>query len=105
MQADTECWAPSQRPGLRDQLKDNPLLAHVLPAALRNAELLEAMIAMCLSFIASGNGFEENISAPALHHRGLALAAIRAKIKNGVVDSSVVLATTFLMIVDVRQIM
>ena len=99
--ADVHNWAPSQRPGLKYQTKDNPLIRDAFPAALQNLELFEATRALCLSFKAAGQNFQTRMSSQSLHHKGQALSAIRAKLNSGRVDEAVILATVFLMIIDV----
>ncbi|KAJ9605016.1 hypothetical protein H2200_010405 [Cladophialophora chaetospira] len=93
-------WAPSQRPGLKYQTKDNPLIRDAFPAALQNVELFEATIALCLSFKAAGQNFQSRVCNWSLYHKGQALSAIRKKLNAGWVDEAVILATVFLMIID-----
>lgn len=94
-------WAPSQRPGLKYQTKDNPLIRDVFPAALQNVELFEATVALCLSFKAASQGLQSRVFRKSLHHKGQALVGIRNKLTSGAVDEAVILATVFLMIIDV----
>lgn len=94
-------WAPSQKPGLKFQTKDNPLIRDVFPAALQNVELFEACVALCLSFRAAGSNFTTYLCNAALHHKCEALAGIRNKLMSGQVDEAVIFATVLLMIIDV----
>ncbi|EXJ96113.1 hypothetical protein A1O1_01239 [Capronia coronata CBS 617.96] len=94
-------WAPSQRPGLKDQTRDNPLIRETLSSALQNVELFEAIVALCLSFKAAGQDFHIRLSNAALHHKVQTLAAIRRKLASGIVDEAIIMATVFLMIIDV----
>ena len=94
-------WAPSQRPGLKFQTKDNPLIRDVFPSALQNVELFEASVALCLSFKAAGSNFTTYLCNACLHHKGEALAGIRNKLMSGRVDEAVIFATVLLMIIDV----
>ena len=91
-------------PGLKYQTKDNPLIRDAFPAALQNVELFEAAVALCLSFKAAGQNFQEQMCNWSLYHKGRALSGIRSKLKSGLVDEAVILATVFLMIIDVRII-
>ncbi|EXJ79317.1 hypothetical protein A1O3_08819 [Capronia epimyces CBS 606.96] len=93
-------WAPSQRPGLKYQTRDNPLIRDMFPSALQNVELFEAIVALCLTFKAAGQNTQTRLSAAALHHKVQALAGIRAKLVSGTVDEAVIMATIFLMITD-----
>ncbi|KIW84458.1 hypothetical protein Z517_03708 [Fonsecaea pedrosoi CBS 271.37] len=93
-------WAPSQRPGLRYQTKDNPLIRDTFPFALQNVELFEATVALCLSFKAAGQNFQTRMCNWSLQHKGQALNGIRNKLNSGCVDEAVILATVFLMIID-----
>ncbi|KIW72343.1 hypothetical protein PV04_00542 [Phialophora macrospora] len=93
-------WAPSQRPGLKYQTKDNPLIRDAFPAALQNVELFEATVALCLSFKAAGENFQSRMCNWSLYHKGQALSGIRNKLYSGWVDEAVILATVFLMIID-----
>ncbi|KIX95922.1 uncharacterized protein Z520_08177 [Fonsecaea multimorphosa CBS 102226] len=93
-------WAPSQRPGLKYQTKDNPLIRDTFPFALQNVELFEAAVALCLSFKAAGQNFQARMCNWSLYHKGHALNGIRAKLNSGCVDEAVILATVFLMIID-----
>ncbi|KIW96669.1 uncharacterized protein Z519_02060 [Cladophialophora bantiana CBS 173.52] len=93
-------WAPSQRPGLKYQTKDNPLIRDAFPSALQNVELFEATVALCLSFRAAGQNFQKRMCNWSLYHKGQALSGIRTKLNSGCVDEAVILATVFLMIID-----
>ncbi|OCT46770.1 hypothetical protein CLCR_01883 [Cladophialophora carrionii] len=93
-------WAPSQRPGLKYQTKDNPLIRDAFPAALQNVELFEAAVALCLSFQAASQNFEARMCNWSLYHKGQALSRIRNKLNSGWLDEAVILATVFLMIID-----
>ncbi|OAP62404.1 hypothetical protein AYL99_04607 [Fonsecaea erecta] len=93
-------WAPSQRPGLRYQATDNPLIRDTFPFALQNVELFEATVALCLSFKAAGQNFQTRMCSWALYHKGQALNGLRTKLNSGWVDEAVILATVFLMIID-----
>ncbi|EXJ65077.1 hypothetical protein A1O7_01417 [Cladophialophora yegresii CBS 114405] len=93
-------WAPSQRPGLKYQTKDNPLIRDAFPAGLQNVELFEAIVALCLSFKAAAQNFEPRVCSRSLYHKGQALSGIRNKLTSGWVDEAVILATVFLMIID-----
>jgi len=86
---------------LKYQTRDNPLISETFPSALHNVELFEAIVALCLSFKAAGQGFQADLSKAALQHKGQALAGIRDKLASGTVDEAVVMATIFLMIIDV----
>ncbi len=99
---DINNWAPSQRPGLKYQTRDNPLIRDAFPAALQNVELFEATVALCLSFKAAAQNFRTRMCNWSLYHKGQALSGIRNKINCGLVDEAVILATVFLMIIDVR---
>ncbi|KAK5554311.1 hypothetical protein LTR46_007509 [Exophiala xenobiotica] len=93
-------WAPSQRPGLKHQTRNNPLITDVFHSALQNVELFESMIALITSFKAAGQNFQSRLSNVSLYHKGQALAAIRTKLSSGLVDEAVMLSTVFLMIID-----
>ncbi|KAK5461381.1 hypothetical protein LTS15_003444 [Exophiala xenobiotica] len=93
-------WAPSQRPGLKNQTRNNPLITDVFHSALQNVELFESMIALITSFKAAGQNFQSRLSNVSLYHKGQALAAIRTKLSSGLVDEAVMLSTVFLMIID-----
>ncbi|ETI29032.1 hypothetical protein G647_01485 [Cladophialophora carrionii CBS 160.54] len=93
-------WAPSQRPGLKYQTKDNPLIREAFPVALQNVELFEATVALCLSFKAASQSFEARMCNWSLYHKGQALSGIRNKLNSGWLDEAVILATVFLMIID-----
>jgi len=95
-------WAPSQRPGLKHQTKNNPLIRDVFHSALQNVELFESIIALITSFKAAGQNFQGRLSNVSLYHKGQALAGIRTKLSSGLVDEAVMLSTVFLMIIDVR---
>ncbi|KIW20828.1 hypothetical protein PV08_01406 [Exophiala spinifera] len=93
-------WAPGQKPGLRHQTKDNPLIREVFYSALQNIELFESIIALMTSFQAAGQNFENRLCNVSLYHKGRALAGIRSKLGSGLVDEAVMLSTVFLMIID-----
>ncbi|KAJ9643145.1 hypothetical protein H2204_002040 [Knufia peltigerae] len=93
-------WAPGQKPGLRHQTRDNPLIKEVFYSALQNLELFESIIALMTSFKAAGHNFQSRLSNVSLYHKGRALAGIRAKLGSGLVDEAVMLSTVFLMIID-----
>ncbi|KIW30513.1 uncharacterized protein PV07_06254 [Cladophialophora immunda] len=93
-------WAPSQRPGLQYQTKDNPLIRDTFPFALQHVELFEASVALCLSFRAAGQNFQTRMCNWSLYHKGQALNGMRTKLNSGCVDEAVILATVFLMIID-----
>lgn len=73
----------------------------MFPAALQNVELFEAIVALCLSFKVAGHNSLSPLRNPSFYHKGQALAGIRAKLTAGRVDDAIILATVFLMIIDV----
>ncbi|KAI1613677.1 hypothetical protein EDD36DRAFT_204279 [Exophiala viscosa] len=93
-------WAPSQRPGLRYQTKDNPLIKDIFNSALQHRELFEALISLCLTFKAASQDFKTPMREASLYHKGQALVGIRTKLTSGSIDEAVILSTVFLMITD-----
>ncbi|KAK4945293.1 hypothetical protein LTR10_015452 [Elasticomyces elasticus] len=93
-------WAPSQRPGLKYQTKDNPLIKDIFNSALQHRELFEALVSLCLTFQAAGQDFKTPLREAGLYHKGQALMGIRTKLTSGSVDEAIILSTVFLMITD-----
>jgi hypothetical protein len=100
---DIHLWAPSQKPGLKHQIQDNPLIREIFPDALQNVELFEAIVALCLSSMAAGRNFQTHLYNMSLYHKGKAMAGIRSKLMSGHVDEAVIVATVFLMMIDVSS--
>lgn len=102
---DIRVLAPSQNFTYRGVTLDNPLISKLFPLALQNTELFEALITVSQYFRRTNFDSSGIPCKSSLFHRVKALESLRYKLmtQSRAADDSTIIATVFLMAVDVSR--